>query len=190
MWRCPDGRFVRRLPKTITFNDAQGWPTAQLSLEELDALGYNQVEAFVPEKFKSYGPRSYVKEDFILIEDREELSEDLVACKKAMVAKINEKKRIARDGGFEMDGGWWDSDDRARIAYLELSVKLSMDPTFSTRWKCSNGTWVQMDIAKFQQLMGTHAAQMAAVYGWVELKQIEVANAESVEAVLAIDYGS
>lgn len=84
------------------------------------------------------------------------------------------KKRERRDGGFLVEGMMFDSDNNARIAYQELAMTLSADPTFSTEWKASNGDWVTMDVAMFQKVVAAGSKHIADTFSWykTELEKI------------------
>lgn len=88
---------------------------------------------------------------------------DLVAAK---MDRINEGKNVALDGGFMHDGVLFDSDAKARLAYLELALKLGQDGAYSTMWKASTGSWVTMDATLFAALQPAYEAHIQACFGW------------------------
>lgn len=54
MWRYPDGEtFKKRLPNKITDGVVVRWPK-DLSIEQLDALGYNEAIPMQREQFTTY----------------------------------------------------------------------------------------------------------------------------------------
>lgn len=113
----------------------------------------------------------------------EEPGPSLEAVKAAKLAAIQAEKSRIRDGGFVAAGALFDSDEAARVAYLELAMKLQADPEFSTAWKASDGVWVTMNTELFSQVYAAGAAHIAACFAWQGAREAEVAAAESVEAV-------
>lgn len=106
--------------------------------------------------------------------------------KAAKLERINEGKNVALGGGFAHDGVLFDSDTKARLAYLELSLKLGQDATYTTPWKASRGIWVTMDAALFMALQPTYEAHIQACFGWQAAREMEVAAAETVEEVESV----
>ena len=107
----------------------------------------------------------------------------LEQAKAAKLAALQGEKSRARDGGFTVGGVLFDSDEAARVAYLELAMKLQADPAFSTAWKASDGVWVTMNAELFSQVYAAGAAHIAACFAWQGAREAEVVAAESVEAV-------
>jgi hypothetical protein len=103
---------------------------------------------------------------------------DLAAKK---LVRVNDAKNATLDGGFIHDGKLFDSDSKARLAYLELSLKLSQDATYSTPWKASTGVWVTMDAALFAALQPAYEAHIQACFGWQAAREMEVAAALAIE---------
>lgn len=104
--------------------------------------------------------------------------------------RINDGKNAALDGGFTHDGILFDSDSKARLAYLELSLKLGQDSAYSTPWKASTGAWVTMDAALFAALQPAYEAHIAVCFAWQAAREAEVAAAVAagdVEALRAVD---
>ena len=91
---------------------------------------------------------------------------DIAALASEKLTAINDGKNTALDGGFVHDGTLFDSDSKARLAYLELSLKLSQDATYSTPWKASAGQWVMMTVALFAALQPAYAAHIAGCFAW------------------------
>ena len=110
----------------------------------------------------------------------------LEQAKAAKLAEIQNEKSRARDGGFLVDGALYDSDAAARVAYLELAMRLQSEPNFSTSWKATDGVWVTMDAALFAQVYAAGAAHVAACFAWQAARESEVAAAQTVEAVQAV----
>lgn len=108
--------------------------------------------------------------------------QDLFAAK---MEAVNEGKNRALDAGFTtvvMGGEFpvavlFDSDAKARLAYLELAVKLGQDQAYSTPWKASRGQWVTMDTALFAALQPAYEAHIQACFAWQAAREMEVAAA-------------
>lgn len=103
---------------------------------------------------------------------------DLAAAK---LAAINEGKNVALDAGFWHDGVLFDSDIKARLAYLEVEKKLREAPGYSTDWKASRGQWVTMNAALFASLQATYEAHISACFAWQGAREMEVAAAMVLE---------
>ena len=114
---------------------------------------------------------------------------DIAALAQAKLAAINEGKNAALDSGFTHNGVLFDSDSKARLAYLELSLKLGQDATYSTPWKASAGVWVTMDAALFAAMQPAYEAHIAWCFAWQAAREQEVAaavEAGDVEALAAV----
>ena len=96
---------------------------------------------------------------------------------KNKLLKIQTEKNSIRDGGFTYDGVLYDSDSEARLAYLELSTQLSIDPTYSTPWKASTGQWVTMNLELFNQVLPAYKAHIESCFTWQAQKEQEIAVA-------------
>lgn len=92
-----------------------------------------------------------------------------------LLAEIGARKNALRDGGFLVDGVLWDSDAGARLAYAELAQRLAADPSFTTRWKASEGQWVTMTAALFAAVYTAGAAHIAAAFAWQEAEEARLA---------------
>lgn len=103
---------------------------------------------------------------------------DLAAAK---LAAINEGKNVALDAGFVHGSVLFDSDIKARLAYLEVEKKLREAPGYSTDWKASRGQWVTMDATLFASLQTTYEAHISACFAWQGAREQEVAAALALE---------
>lgn len=102
---------------------------------------------------------------------------------------INQGKSAALDGGFVHNGILFDSDSKARLAYLEFGFKLASTPAYSTPWKASTGQWVQMDAALFAALQPAYEAHIQGCFAWQAAREEDVAaavTAGDVEALRAV----
>lgn len=110
----------------------------------------------------------------------------LEEVKAAKLVRINDAKNTALDGGFVHDGVLFDSDSKARLAYLEFAFKLGQAPEYSTAWKASTGQWVVMDAALFMALQPAYEAHIQGCFAWQAAREMEVAAAQSVTEVEAV----
>ena len=114
---------------------------------------------------------------------------DIQSIAEAKLERINDSKNVALDGGFVHEGTLYDSDAKARLAYLELAVKLGQNPAYSTPWKASTGQWVTMDAALFAALQPEYEAHIAGCFAGQAAREQEVAAAVAsgdVEALRAV----
>ncbi len=106
-------------------------------------------------------------------------------------AAIQGEKSRAKNGGFfvDVDGNdvLFDSDNSAQMAYVQAQMKFATDPKYSTAWKASTGTWVNMDKALFEKVMVAGEAHIAACFTWQAQKDAELATAKTIEEVEAIE---
>ncbi|NCC35607.1 MAG: DUF4376 domain-containing protein [Chloroflexia bacterium] len=107
-------------------------------------------------------------------------------AKAAKMERINEGKNVSLDSGFLHDGTLYDSDIKARLAYLEVEKKLLEVPGYSTGWKASRGQWVTMDAELFASLQTTYEAHISACFAWQAAREMEVAAAQTVAEVEAV----
>jgi len=110
----------------------------------------------------------------------------LEEVKAAKLTRINDAKNVALDGGFAHDGVLYDSDSKARLAYLEFALKLGQDPEYSTAWKASTGQWVTMNAALFMARQPAYEAHIKGCFAWQENREKEVAAAQTVAEVEAV----
>jgi hypothetical protein len=103
---------------------------------------------------------------------------DLAAAK---LEAINSGKNSALDAGFWHDGVLFDSDYKARLAYLEAATQFQLDPDFSTQWKASTGQWVTMDAALFSALIPVYRTHVQTCFAWQGAREQEVAAALALE---------
>lgn len=101
--------------------------------------------------------------------------------------RIQAEKSRVMDGGFVHEGVLFDSDTKARLAYLELATKIAQTPTYATQWKASGENWVAMDAASFAALQLTYEAHIATCFAWQAMKQAEVAAALAAEDRVALE---
>lgn len=107
----------------------------------------------------------------------------LADAKASKLAAIHAEKNRARDGGFIVGGVLFDSDLPARTSYAELALAFQQSPDMATRWKASDGVWVDMNLALFSQVYAAGRAHIEACFAWQEAREQDVAAAATVEAV-------
>lgn len=100
--------------------------------------------------------------------------------------RINDAKNTYLDGGFLHNGVLFDSDSKARLAYLEFAHKLSTQATYSAPWKASTGVWVTMDATLFTALQPAYEAHISACFAWQAAREMEVAAAQTAAEVEAV----
>ena len=105
----------------------------------------------------------------------------LETAKANKLALVQVEKNRKRDAGFLVNGVLFDSDSEARVAYLELSMKLQVDPEFTTDWKASDGQWVIMNATLFADVYAAGAAHIANCFNWQANKENEIQACESIE---------
>lgn len=111
----------------------------------------------------------------------------LTDAKVKKLNNINESKNTALDGGFLHNDVLFDSDIKARAAYLELTYKFGQDPTYVKEgWKASTGVWVTMDAALFAALQLDYEDHIDGCFVWQKSKEMEVAVATTIEELEAI----
>lgn len=94
---------------------------------------------------------------------------------KANVIQAEKKRGV--DGGVMVDGVLFDSDQAARMAFIELGQRLAVNPAYSTRWKASMGVWVTMDAAMFAAVNAAGEVHVAQRFAWQEARDAEIAAA-------------
>lgn len=92
-------------------------------------------------------------------------------------AAVQKGKNKARDGGVSVDGVTFDSDESARLAFLELGQKLAEDPAYTTDWKASSGVWVTMDAALYAKVQTGGEAHIKKCFAWQKARDEEIAAA-------------
>lgn len=111
---------------------------------------------------------------------------DIAALAQAKLTAINDGKNTALDNGFMLNGILWDSDSKARLAYLELATKMNDDPTYTTYWKASTGSWVNMTAELFAQVKAAYEAHIQGCFAWQAAREMEVAAAVEAGDVEAL----
>lgn len=130
-----------------------------------------------PDDPESHGRELYARAldgEFGAVEPYNPPLGDIYAAK---MEAINIGKNTALDGGFTYGGTLYDSDSKARLAYLELATRLGQDQAYSTHWKASRGQWVTMDAALFAALQPAYEAHIQACFAWQAEREQELAAA-------------
>jgi len=192
MFRFPDGTFRQQLPSFITVG-AVRTPTTGWTADQWDEKGYNEAITLKKEPFYTYTTEWVKGQDFIYREAELTKTPDIEAMKADKLAKIQAGKNAARDAGIIVNGTLFDTDSNARIAYLELSFKLSQDPAYSVQWKANDiGDWVEMNATLFNDLYVAFGTHLESVFTWQEVQSQAVTAASTPEEIAAISdvYGS
>ena len=192
MWKYPDGTYKITPPARVELA-GYIYPFTSLSAEQLDSASYNEVIMLKKDPFYTYTTEWVKDPDFIYREVELTKTPNIEAMKADKLAKIQAGKSTARDAGIMVNGMLFDTDSSARIAYLELSFKLSQDPTYSVQWKANDdGDWVEMNSALFNDLYVAFGTHLEAVFAWQEVQSQAVAAASTPEEIAAISdvYGS
>ena len=101
----------------------------------------------------------------------------------AKTAAIQVAKCAARDAGFKVDGVLFDSDQAARLAYMEFALALTQDASNTqTSWKASEGVWVTMNAALFVKVKAAGETALAAAFAWQKARDAEVVAIKSAVA--------
>lgn len=104
----------------------------------------------------------------------------LGAAVTAKTTAIQTEKCKIRDAGFEVDGVLFDSDQAARLAYMEFALSLAQDASYVEHtWKASEGVWVSMDAALFANVKAAGAAALKAAFDWQKARDAEVATIQA-----------
>lgn len=115
---------------------------------------------------------------------------DLDALKLEAWTIANEEKNRIRDSGFYVNGTLFDSDMAARIAYAELAIHLQADPTFTTNWKASAGSWVVMAAPLLIQVYAVGQQHIQNCFAWFAQKEAAIQAATSAEdlGLISLEY--
>ena len=89
-------------------------------------------------------------------------------------SRLDTEKKSRLNCGFEYDGITFDSDINARVAFSELAMKFSTEPTYEKRWKASQGDWVTITASTFTEIMTAGETHVSDVFEWLELEQLAV----------------
>lgn len=84
---------------------------------------------------------------------------------------LDMQKKDKLDAGFFVDGILFDSDVNARLAYAELAMKFTTNPSYTKKWKASSGIWVDMDFDLFQKVCCMGELHISKVFEWLETEQ-------------------
>ena len=123
----------------------------------------------------------WILEDIPAPEVESEVIPSLPDTKTAKLHRINDAKNTYLDGGFLHNGVLFDSDSKARLAYIEFAHKLTTSPLYSTPWKASAGVWVTMDATLFTALQPAYQSHISACFAWQAAREMEVAAAMALE---------
>jgi hypothetical protein len=151
-----------------------------LKYEKKGAMYIGPNDEFIPE---DSGNRHYVEMLSQIESGEAELVEpDAPTLTELLAAKASaiqtEKCRI-RDKGFEVEGVHFDSDQAARMSYLEFAMEIAANPTYSKDWKASEGVWVTMDATLFAKVKAVGEAVFTVAFNWQKARDAELAAIKS-----------
>ena len=109
---------------------------------------------------------------------------DAAPWRAQLLAATQTKKIQKRDGGFSINGTLFDSDAGANVAYLNFYTRIAVDPEYTTPWKASGNTWVNMDAVLFAKVSAGFQANMEAAFGWQA--QMDAALATALDTYAAL----
>lgn len=116
---------------------------------------------------------------------------DVATVKAELKAQVQVEKVRVRDGGLEINGTHWDTDERAQAAYVKFFLKLSQDPTYAKPdWKASDGQWTEMNAIVLNALSAALEQHETSVFVWQRNKEAEIDACETVEDLkqVVIEY--
>lgn len=111
-----------------------------------------------------------------------------VVTREVALKEINKIKNNKRDNGLTLDGVRYDTDAGARLAYAELAVKFMSDPSFSTMWKASEGTWIEMVKSRFDALSICLETHIRQAFEWQAAKEIQLAATEDADIAEFVEH--
>ena len=107
--------------------------------------------------------------------------------KAAKLQAVQAEKVSVRDGGLDLTGIHWDTDERAQAAYVKYYLGLLQDQTLVVPdWKASSGTWVEMNALVFQELQAALKTHESTLFTWQRQKEQEINDCETIEQLEAI----
>jgi len=101
--------------------------------------------------------------------------------------EMQEEKRKAKLKGIIVDGVLFDTDDSARLAYIELFLKFITNPSYTVSdWKASEGNWVTMDYLTFTKLMSAWEVRLSGLFSFIKIKEQEIKTKNSPEDIKGV----
>jgi len=105
-----------------------------------------------------------------------------------VLSKLAEEKRKIKSEGLLVDVVLFDTDEYARLAYMELMFKFIMNPAYVVNdWKASEGVWVTMDKLMFDKLMMAWELKLISLFTFVKTKEAEIKSKEIIEDLKAVN---
>lgn len=98
-----------------------------------------------------------------------------------LLERISTEKKIRRDSGFVKNGILWDSDPAAHLAYVSVHATFIIDPDHITKWRASQGVWVDMNLELFSEVYAAYLTHIEQVFQWQYQKEQELAALEDHE---------
>ena len=140
-------------------------------------------------QYIAYNDELYTKEPHELIVGTDKAVQTFVAVpvdveigKKRMFEKVQAEKVRVMDGGLDLNGTHWDTDERAQAAYVKYYLGLLQDQTLVVSdWKASSGVWVEMNALAFQELQAALKAHEEALFTWQRQKETTINACQTIE---------
>ena len=122
------------------------------------------------------------------IEPFETDAEKFEKAKKEAEMALEQEKKAVKTQGVVVDGTLFDTDDSARLSYIEFMLKLMQSPQYTvSEWKASDGVWVTMDSVLFNKLMAAWEVRLTTIFSFVKAKENELKDKTTVESIQAVD---
>lgn len=162
-WRVDNYALLRKwaYPDPVEIGDAESKENS--SDPRLIASGHIQ-------KAKYYADCLVVKDRF---QPPYQPIDDFSKLKEHLIEIVNAARQLKMYAGFLVDGVLFAFDDRARLAYQELALALSTNPSYSTDWRTVN-EWVVMDMALFQKTLTAATVHVQTCFNWQKSKEAEL----------------
>ncbi|MGL1932174.1 MAG: DUF4376 domain-containing protein [Desulfotalea sp.] len=114
------------------------------------------------------------------------LQPDLAKClidqKTAKKEDAQTEKNRIRDGGFDVGGKLFDSDNAAQTMYLSLDKQFKDHPTLEIKdYKASAGCWVTMNAALLADVASALALHYSVCFSWLRAKEKEIDDCTTEE---------
>ncbi len=127
-----------------------------------------------------YGGKWVVKSP--IIEKPKE--EDVI---KLVTEALIKEKRDVKQQGVLVDGILFDTDDAARLSYIEFMLKLLQNPFYSVKdWRASGDTWVEMNGVLFNKIIAAWELRQKSLYTFLKEKEEELKSKKNIEELLSV----
>lgn len=119
-----------------------------------------------------------------VIEDYQTSEETLKISTNEANSNLKKLKREKKSEGILVDGILFDTDNAARISYLELMIKFMINPDYTVAdWKASDGVWVEMNKTLFDSIITAWEVRLTDLFTFVKAKENEIKTSDNPENV-------